>query len=867
MKKQKIVITGGLGYIGFELCKLYSGETRYKNIIVTDNKFFAGRVKQLRNWGFEFIQTSITNQNRIEEILKDCDIVHHFSGITDVPRTTSESSIEKENEILNVGLDGTNYILNSMPDTCKLIFPSTHVIFEGLKETKFDINEQEPPCPILSYSKVKYQNELDIINSKKKYIILRLASVYGSSDDNTRLNIMPNLFSKMASQNQSLKLFAGGKQYKSLVSVIDVARAFKFFADSEIQNEIYNLSNENLTVKDVAKICKFYKPNIELIETNDEIPNLGYTLSNKKILKDGFMFLYNIDQSIKQMINDWSLKNKTSELEFIINSGNDYIDSRGRITNYELTEPINLIGYIESKAGTVRANHYHPIQEQKCLLIKGKYISVIKDLSDPKSSIKTRIINEGDISVIQPNVVHTMVFLEDSVFLNLVRGDRDHENYGITHTIPYNLVDETFKQNLINNYSTKCRSSDSKNIKPVLSLGLSPLANNLLNSKNDIDELYPLEITYCPDSHNCQLSYIVPANKMFDNYLYVSSTTKTFRDHFKVAAETYIKKYSLNSKSMIVDIGSNDGIALKPFKDEGINVLGIEPAKNIAEIANNNGIKTINSYFTEQISNKILKEYGYVDLVTASNVFAHADNLKEIVKNVFNILKPDGTFIIEVQYLLDTIKDLTFDNIYHEHVNYWSVTSLNIFFNKLGFYITDVEHINTHGGSIRVYIKRENNNINESVKKYLMEEEVFGLTKYQTYVDFANRVEETKRNVVNNIKILKNLNYTLIGYGSPAKATTALNYYGITSKEIDYIIEDNSLKHNKFVPGVKIPIFSKDKIKEKRPDVVIVMAWNFIEEIKKNNQDLIEQGIYFISIKQLADNQYIKHILNILSLT
>lgn len=450
---QKIVITGGLGYIGFELCKLYSGETRYKNIYVLDDKFYSERVKQLSQWGFKFIQTSITNQKEIKEILKNADIVHHFSGITDVPRTTSESSSEKENEIVKVGIDGTNYILNSISDTCKLIFPSTHVIFEGLKETKFNLTENEQPLPVLSYSNVKYQNEKDILNSNKKYVIFRLASVYGLSGDNTRLNIMPNLFSKMTALNLPLKLFAAGKQYKSLVSVIDVARAFKFAAESSFSNEIFNLSNENLTVKQVAEICKKHKPDIELIETNDEIPNLGYTLSNDKLLKRGFNFLYNIDTSIREMIEAWSFKEKPTDLEYIISCGNDYVDNRGKITNYELTEPINLIGYIESKKGTIRANHYHPIQEQKCLLIKGKYVSVIKDLSSPNSNIQINIIKEGDIAVIQPNVAHTMVFLEDSLFLNLVRGDRDHEKYGVTHTIPYNLVDETLKENLLKQYS------------------------------------------------------------------------------------------------------------------------------------------------------------------------------------------------------------------------------------------------------------------------------------------------------------------------------------------------------------------------------------------------------------------------------
>jgi hypothetical protein len=302
-----------------------------------------------------------------------------------------------------------------------------------------------------------------------------------------------------------------------------------------------------------------------------------------------------------------------------------------------------------------------------------------------------------------------------------------------------------------------------------------------------------------------------------------------------------------------VDIGSNDGIALVPLKENGIKVLGIEPAKNVARIAQEKGIDTLCTYFSTDTAIDILKNYGQVDVVTASNVFAHADNLEEIANAVFKMLKDDGTFIIEVQYLLDTIKDLTFDNIYHEHVNYWGVTSLNNFFNRLGMYVSDVEHVDTHGGSIRVYVKKELKVIKPSVFEFLIKEEEFGLTKYETYLDFAKRVEQAKANVIKNIKLLKDQGLTLVGYGSPAKATTSLNYFSITNQEIDYIIEDNPLKHNKFLPGINIPIYSKEKLNEKLPDVIIVMAWNFLEDIKRNNQDLIDKGVKFISIKDLQN--------------
>ena len=355
-------------------------------------------------------------------------------------------------------------------------------------------------------------------------------------------------------------------------------------------------------------------------------------------------------------------------------------------------------------------------------------------------------------------------------------------------------------------------------------------------------------MVYCPKCHNCQLSYTVPAEKMFSHYLYVSSTAKSFRDHFEQVAEKYIKEFSLNSDSLVIDIGSNDGIALKPLKDRDIRVLGVEPAKNIAEIAISNGIPTINNYFNAESIKNILDK---ADLITASNVFAHADGLDEIANAAFSILKPNGRFIIEVQYLLDTIKDLTFDNIYHEHVNYWSVISLRNFFNRLGYVVSKVEHINTHGGSIRVQIGHPETEIDSSINEFISNELEFGLTEYDTYLEFAKKVEQAKTNVNANIKKYKDQGLTLVGYGSPAKATTSLNYYGV--KDIDYIIEDNTLKHNKILPGVKIPIYSKDKLNEKLPDIIIVMAWNFVEEIKKNNQDLIDKGVKFISIKELQN--------------
>ena len=843
---KKIVITGGLGYIGTELCKIYSGYSWNDKITVIDNRFISERVNQLRNWNMTFIQGDILDKDLINNYCKDADIVHHLAGITDVPRVKSESTLEKEELIRKVAEEGTQNILDAISDECKIIMPSSHVVYEGLESVKNNIKEDEKTCPTLAYGKSKDVNEKQLKNSRKNFVILRLASVYGYSTDTARINIMANFFAKTASQNGTLRLFAGGKQIKSLVPLIDVARCFKFMEEKkDINRELFNLSKDTVTVKEVADICKKHNPNIELRETNDEIPNLGFSISNNKLLKTGFKFLYGLDESIKEMIQKWSKQNLIKDLEHVKDGENEFVDSRGKISNHELTEPINMIGLIHSKKGTIRANHYHPQQEQKCLFTKGRIIEIFQDILNPNSPKITQVVNEGQLSVIKPNVAHTMVFTKDTTFLNLVRGEREHENYGVTHTVKHVFVDEKERDLLLRYYKFECRSCGYEKLKRVISLGYQPLANNLLNKKNEKTELYPLEVNYCENCHNCQLSVSVDPKKMFSNYLYTSSTSKIFRDHFISAANKYIKDFKLKPKtSYIIDVGSNDGVALRPFLNLKFkNILGIEPAKNLSKLANKNNIKTFNGFLEKKNLKKIKKN---ADLILASNVFAHSDNLKEMAECMKKLLKKNGTIIIEVQYLLNTLKDLTFDNIYHEHYNYWSLTSLINFFKQFNLTIFRAEKINTHGGSIRVYLKNGNIKVESNVKSLLREEDNFGIKKFSTYQKFADKIYEIRKNVVNNLDNLKKENNKIIGYGSPAKATTALNFFGVTN-QIDFIIEDNRLKHNKFVPGVKIPIFSKNKIK-KKVNQILVLAWNFFDEIKKNNSNLSEN---FINIKDL----------------
>jgi nucleoside-diphosphate-sugar epimerase/dTDP-4-dehydrorhamnose 3,5-epimerase-like enzyme len=848
--KKKIIITGGLGYIGTELCKLYSGVSWHHDITVIDNRFISERVNQIRNWNMEFIQGDILDKEIVNKHCKEADVIHHLAGITDVPRTKSETSKYRDEKIIEVGEKGTQNILDAANNRCKIIFPSTHVVYEGINEVKTDIEENEITQPVLSYSTSKAINEEQLKKSGKNYVILRLGSVYGYSTDSMRVDIMPNLFSKIASQDGTIKLFAGGRQIKSLVPLVDVARCFKFMEEkNKIKSEIFNLTKDTLTVKEVAEVCKKNKPQIKLKETNDEIPNLGFSLSNKKLLSTGFKFLYNLNENIKEMIQKWSKQTLIKDLEFVRDGKNLFKDERGIISNHELTEPINLIGMIESKKGTIRANHYHPQQEQKCLFTKGQIIEIFQDIINPNSPKITQVVNAGQLSIIKPNVAHTMVFTKDTTFLNLVRGERDHENYGISHTIRHVFVDEKEKKLLLENYKFNCRSCGNSDLKRVVSLGYQPLANNLLSKKNEKCELYPLEVNYCVKCHNCQLSVAVDPKKMFSNYLYTSSTSKIFRQHFIEAAKKYTQELKLNKKkSYIIDIGSNDGVALKPFLNLGFkNILGIEPAKNLAKLAIKNRIKTFNGFLEKKNIKKIKKN---ADLILASNVFAHSDKLKEMAECMLSLLSNKGTIVIEVQYLLNTLKDLTFDNIYHEHYNYWSLTSLVNFFNQFNAKVFRSERIDTHGGSLRVYIKKDKKiKIESNVKKMLRDEEKFGIKKFKTYQEFGKKVYKIRDNVIQNIKKLKKNHKLIIGYGAPAKATTALNFFGISS-EIDFIVEDNKLKHNKFIPGVKIPIKSKSQIKNKK-NLLLVLAWNFYNDIKKNNPELSNN---YINIKELETN-------------
>lgn len=395
----------------------------------------------------------------------------------------------------------------------------------------------------------------------------------------------------------------------------------------------------------------------------------------------------------------------------------------------------------------------------------------------------------------------------------------------------------------------KCRICKSSLIK-FLSLGSMPLANSFL-SKEDLDKeekSFPLETCFCNKCKLVQLSYVVDPEIMFRNYVYVSSTTKTFQQHFTKMAEDIAIEYKLNENSLAVDIGSNDGVLLKPFKELGIQAIGIEPAANIAKIAEQNGIETINDFFSNNAIKQIIEKKGHADIITATNVFAHISDINSVVENVNALLKKDGIFVIEVQYLMDTIEKMTFDNIYHEHLYYYTLTSLINFFKKHDMEVFDVKRVDSHGGSLRVFIKRseDKHKIKGSVNKILDYEKKIGVENIDLYKKFADNVYSVKEKLVSYIKDIKKHGKTIVAYGAPAKGNTLLNFCDIGTEYIDYVVEDNQLKIGLYTPGTHIPVLGSKTLDDKTPDYILILAWNFAKEILEKTKKYSEQGVKFI---------------------
>ena len=383
----------------------------------------------------------------------------------------------------------------------------------------------------------------------------------------------------------------------------------------------------------------------------------------------------------------------------------------------------------------------------------------------------------------------------------------------------------------------RCRACRGSAFTRILSLGVQPPANAFVREEDLVkpELAFPLDLYFCAACSLVQLRDSVSAELLFKNYVYVSSTSPAFVAHFRLFAEAVVRRFRLGSQSFVIDIGSNDGILLRPFQAIGMRVLGVDPAEQIAAAASAAGIETLPHFFTPDMARDIGARRGQAAIITATNVFAHINDLDAIGEGVKILLEPEGVFIIEAPYLVDFLEQNLFDTVYHEHLSYFSVSSLKTLLERLGMKIIDVEKVESHGGSLRVFAAHDNarRDASDAVDGFLDYERAYGLHALPAYEDFAKRVEQNKTALVALLKNFKAQGKTIAGYGAPAKGNTLLNYFGIGTETLDYIADDSPGKQGLYTPGAHIPVVSGKTLEEKNPDYILILAWNFAEPIMK----------------------------------
>ena len=396
---------------------------------------------------------------------------------------------------------------------------------------------------------------------------------------------------------------------------------------------------------------------------------------------------------------------------------------------------------------------------------------------------------------------------------------------------------------------TKCQISNSKNLESIIFLGFLPPVNTLRKIGTTLEEeiSFPAELLYCKKSKLAQLGCIVDKNILFPySYPYTSSTTKILRDNFLDLYKDTKKIINLKKNDLVIDIGSNDGNLLSNFKDHH-KVLGVTPEK-IGKLAIKKGIPTIIDYFNDRTVKKILKKNGKAKIITATNVFAHIDDINNIVKNILKTLDSNGIFISESHYLLPLIKTVQYDTIYHEHLRYYSVQSLNYLFKKHNLEIINTKEISTHGGSIRVYAARKGKyKVSKNVKLQLQKEKK-NLNR-KSFNQFKRNVVNSKIKLFNIINKLKKNNKSIFGVGAPSRASTLINYLGLDQDIIDCVLEiEGSYKIGNYIPGTKIPILNENILKQKKPSYLLLFSWHIKDELKKNLRNKGFKGKFIIPL-------------------
>lgn len=400
-----------------------------------------------------------------------------------------------------------------------------------------------------------------------------------------------------------------------------------------------------------------------------------------------------------------------------------------------------------------------------------------------------------------------------------------------------------------------CRACSSSKLLLFLQLGPTPVPNGFLRAhhRHKAEKFYPLDVCFCKDCGLVQLAHVVSPKVMFRNYVYIPSTSVTMRTHFASLARQAIKVAGAKKGDLSLDIGSNDGTLLKSFKSLGMKILGVDPAENLVKKANKEGVKTICALFTKEIVLQIKKKYGAAKIITATNVIAHVHDLHDFFEGIKILLSDRGLLIAEFPYLIDLVDKVEFDTIYQEHLSYFSITPFEKLLKKHGLYLTDVQRLPVHGGSVRVFVSKQPEKSSSRVKKLLRLEKKKEILDPQTYLKFRRKVDRVRHELVQLLWKLRLENKKIVGYGASAKGNIILNYCRIGPETLDYIVDSISYKQGKFTPGMHIPIYPESKLLQDQPDYTLLLAWNFADEIINKQAEYRKKGGKFIlAIPKLA---------------